>query len=143
MLTCTEEIYKDNFGFRVFGKENATTQVYEFMDREFGNEKYRKKLISVLNAINSNPMFYSHPEKFKPVEDDVWEIKIKPYRIACIWDSKPYNLVAVYGFKKDKRKWPKKDLENMRRQKTLYCNSRSKRIEGVYYGRNKRIEKRS
>ena len=140
MLTCTEEIFRENFGFRIFGKEDLRTQVYKFFDNEFGDAKIRRKLVSVLNAINSNPKMFSHAEKFKHLEDNVWEIKINQYRIACIWDAKPYNLIAIYAFKKNEVKWPKRHLDNMRKQKALYRDMRLKRIEGDYYGRNKLIE---
>ena len=119
---------KRNFSFVMYGSpgdsnENIPeykTQILQFLDTVLEDEKIQKKLLSVLEAINSNPMQYCHEEKFKPLEDKVWEIKCKQLRIACIWNPKPKKLVAIYGFMKKTQKWPKKELNNMRLQRDAY-----------------------
>lgn len=133
MLTCTQELYRGNFGFRVFGTDASPRQVSEFVLATFGNQRSLDKLTAVLRAIETNPLVYSHPEKFKPLEAGVWEIKIGQIRIACVWDPKPINLVAVYGVHKKTDRWPERHLTNMRRQRELYFNTRNSRIGGTYY----------
>jgi len=129
MLTCTTELYKRNFVFRLFGTEEAKTQVYKFIDDHL-DERANRKLIAVLNAINTDPLRYSHDEKFKHLEGDVWEIKVKPLRIACIWDPKPIRLIGVYAMIKKTWKWSKQDLQNMRNQMAAYLSKRKLPIEG-------------
>ena len=121
MLTCTEEIYKGNFGFRVFGTARQPHQVSEYMAKTFKNERNLDKLVAVLQAINTRPLTYSHYEKFKRLERGVWEIKIKQIRLACVWDPKPLHLIAVYGFNKKTDRWPRQHLENMRKQRIAWC----------------------
>ncbi len=130
MLTITYELYKDSFSFLVFGNNKYKTQVYKFLDTVLKNELIKKKLIAVFAAINTNPRGYVHPQKFKHLEDDVWEIKIKRLRIACIWDEKPDNLVGIYAFDKKTNKWPKRNLKNMRNQKKKYFDIKSKILKG-------------
>ena len=141
MLTCTEELYRKNFGFRVFGTDKEPRQVSKYIDKTFRSKKKTDQLVAVLNAINTDPLNFSHREKFKRLEPGVWEIKIKQIRLACVWDPKPLNLVAIYGFDKKADKWPDRHLKNMRRQKDLYFQARQKRIEEDYYGRTGRITK--
>lgn len=124
MLTCTSKLYTKNFIFCIFGTKKISTQVFQFLDKELENEKLNKKLISVLGAINTDPMEYNHPEKFKKLEEKVWEIKIHQLRIACVWDPKPKNLVGIYGFYKKKDKWDEKNLIKMRNQKEKYFSIR-------------------
>ncbi len=135
MLTCTEEIFRGAYGFRVFGTESRSRQVSEYMERAFRGEKKLDKLVGVLAAIDTNPLMYSHEEKFKRLEKGVWEIKIGQIRLACVWDPKPINLVAIYGFDKKQDRWPERHLENMRGQRDLYIQTAQKRIGGDYYGR--------
>ncbi len=139
MLTCAEEIYKGNFGFRVFGTDHQPHQVSEYMIGTFQNDRSLDKLVSVLRAIDTKPLTYSHNQKFKRLERGVWEIKIGQIRLACVWDPKPINLVAVYGFNKKTDRWPSQHLENMRKQRDLYFRDRKQIIEGDYYGRTGRI----
>ncbi len=96
-------------------------------------------MVAVLKAINTKPLTYSHDEKFKRLERRVWEIKIGQIRLACVWDPKPINLVAIYGFNKKTDRWPKQHLENMRQQRDLYFRVRKQIIKGDYYGRTGRI----
>ncbi len=139
MLTCTEEIYKGIFGFRVFGTDFQPRQVSEYVTKAFKNERNLVKLVAVLKAINTKPLTYSHDEKFKRLERRVWEIKIGQIRLACVWDPKPINLIAVYGFNKKTDRWPRRHLKNMRQQRDLYFRVRKQSIEGEYYGRTGRI----
>ena len=126
MLTCTEEIYKGNFGFRVFGTDLQTRQVSDYVIKTFGNQRNLDKLLAVLSAIDTEPLTYSHREKFKRLEKGVWEIKIGQIRVACVWDPKPLNLIAVYGFNKKADRWPKRHLENMRQQRDLYFQAKGR-----------------
>lgn len=139
MLTCTTEIRKYSFWLRVYGTKDNKTSVYRFLDDLLEDDSVQKKLDSVLRAINSNPLKYSHEQKFKHLEDNVWEIKIYQIRIACIWDTKPHNLIAIYGFIKKQNKWSKHDLNNMRREKNAYLALRCTRIEGDEDGRIREI----
>lgn len=140
MLTSTEEIYKGNFGFRVFGTDLQPHQVSEYVKRTFKNEKTLVKLVAILKAIDTKPLTYYHPEKFKRLEKGVCEIKIGQIRLACVWDPKPINLIAIYGFNKKADRWPKQHLENMRRQRDLYLKHRRQNIKGDYYDRTGKIE---
>lgn len=142
MLTSTEEIYKKNYRFRVYGTETLNTQVRNFLDSILVDKKIMRKLIAVLNAINTDPLLYSHEEKFKHLEKDVWEIKINSIRIACLWDKKPHNLIAFYGFKKKRQKWSTNNLDAMRSEKLKYKRSVVKRIEGETNenGRTKKLQ---
>ena len=135
MLTCSVEIYKGNFGFRVFGTDVSPRQVSEFVEQTFTNERILDKLIGVLRAVDTSPLTYSHAEKFKRLEAGVWEIKIGQIRLACLWDPKPLSLVAIYGFRKKSDKWPERHLENMRRQRDMYMKIRKGRIGEDYYAR--------
>ncbi len=139
MLTCTAEIYKGNFGFRVFGTDLRPRQVSDYVNKTFENPRALDKLIAVLRAIDTRPLTYSHGEKFKRLEKGVWEIKIGQIRLACVWDPKPLNLIAVYGFNKKTDKWPKQHMKNIRLQSNLYFQARRQSIEGDYYGRTGRI----
>jgi hypothetical protein len=132
MLTCTFEIYRERFSFRVFGTAKARTQVFRFLS-SYLDGRTNKKLVSVLNAINTDPLMYSHEQKFKHLEGDVWEIKIKSLRIACTWDPKPRNLIAVYAMIKDRPKWSKQDIENMRKQLASYLSKRRLPLERKPY----------
>ena len=124
-----------NFSFVLYGTPGDQdedipeykTQILEFLDVVLEDEKEQKKVLSILEAINSNPMQYCHNEKFKPLEGKVWEIKSKQLRIACIWYPKPKKLVAIYGFMKKTDKWPKKHLDNMRTQYDAYL----KEMKGI------------
>jgi hypothetical protein len=143
MLTCTEEIYKGSFGFRAFGTDRQPRQVSEYMIKTFESQRNLDKLTAVLRAIDTRPLTYSHPQKFKRLEKGVWEIKIGQIRLACVWDPKPINLIAIYGFNKKVDRWPRQHLVNMRQQKDLYFEQREKSIEGEYYGRTGRIAEQS
>jgi len=124
MLTCTTFFYKKSYEFRIFGTETVKTQVYRFMEKTLKDEKILGKLTSGLNAIDSDPRFYSHEQKFKHLEGRVWEIKIKSFRIACIWDPNPKLLIAIYGFKKKRPDWTQQDLVNLRNQLSNYLSLR-------------------
>lgn len=124
MLTCTTKIYKKNYEFRTFGTESRKTQVFRFLDKVLEDKKIQGKLTSILDAINNDPRFYSHDQKFKHLEGSVWEIKIKSIRIACIWDPNPKYLIAIYGCKKKRPDWSKQDLVNMRNQHANYLSLR-------------------
>ena len=130
MLTFTTELYKDVFSFCLFGTSRYKTQVYKYLDNRLTDKLISKKIISILNAINSDPIRYVHPQKFKHLEDDVWEIKIKSLRIACIWDTKPHSLIAIYAFDKKQNRWPKQELINMRKQKSKYYDIKIKKLNG-------------
>lgn len=73
------------FSFVVYGSpgdpdkniSEYKTPIFDFLDKALDDKKMQKKLFSVLEAINSNPMQYCHEEKFKYLEDKVWEIKCK------------------------------------------------------------------
>ena len=106
MLTCTEEIYKGSYGFRVFGIDAVPRQVSSYVVAAFRTRTALDKLVAVLRAIDTNPLMYSHPEKFKRLERGIWEIKIGQNRLARVWDPKPTNLVALYGFNKKSDRWP-------------------------------------
>jgi hypothetical protein len=133
MLTCTEEIYRGGFGFRVFGTDVSPRQASEFVVATCRNQRSLDKLTAVLRAIDTAPLTYSHPEKFKRLEAGVWEIEIGRIRIACIWDPRPLNLIAVYGFQKKSDRWPERHLLNMRRQRDLYLSTRRHTIGGGFY----------
>ncbi len=132
MLTITIEVFSGaNFNFRIFGTPQIKTQAYKFLDQELENDKISNKLESVLRAIDTNPKGYTHPQKFKHLEKDVWEIKIKSLRIACVWDPKADYLIGIYAFNKRSNKWPKQDLENMRTQKNKYYEMKpNARLQG-------------
>jgi len=130
MLTVTTELRRYTFWFRVYGTNQNKTSVYKFLDELLEDEATQKKLDSILRAISTNPMGYSHETKFKHLEEDVWEIKIHQVRIACLWDKKPDNLIAIYGFIKKKDKWPKKEIVKMRNEKATYLAARVIRVEG-------------
>jgi hypothetical protein len=85
-------------------------------------ERIQNRLEVFIRQIDSAPMTYSHEYNFKLLEDKVWEIKFvsQSIRLACIWDSRPKNLVVFYGFEKKSQKWPKVHLENMRTQMAKY-----------------------
>ncbi len=143
MLNCTEILYSENFNFLVFGTETMPTQVRKYLDRLLERNLNQKKLTSILKAISSNPLMYSHRQKFKHLEGDVWEIKIKQIRIACVWDKKPINLIAIYGFNKKRDDWSPKDLNNMRTQRLKYYSITKKKLEGAVNGRIKQIQGKS
>lgn len=108
-----------------------------------GSEKIQKKLKGTLNAINTAPLTWSHKEKFKPLEGEkgVWEIKIKPHRIACIWHpNKPLNLIGFYYCKKDGQKWKQKDINAMRIAKEQLYNKLLKKLEADKNGWNKQLQ---
>jgi hypothetical protein len=139
MLTYTTELYNKTFVFSVFGTPDFQTEVHKYLDEKLLDEKLSKKLIAILNAINTNPLLYSHEQKFKHLEDDVWEIKIKSLRIACVWDKKPELLIAIYAFNKKYDRWRSQDLKNMRNQKSKYFDTKVKVITGGYHGRINKI----
>lgn len=143
MLNCAEVFYSKNFNFLVFGTNTMPTQVRKYLDKVLKKDINQKKLTSILAAINSNPLMYSHDQKFKHLEADVWEIKIKQIRIACVWDKKPNNLVAIYGFNKKRNDWPPGDLDNMRTQRLKYYGITKKKLEGAVYGRIKKVQGKS
>jgi hypothetical protein len=134
MLTCTEEYFSGKFSFRIFGTDSLKTQVRNYLD-EVLDESFHKKLLTTLKAIDTDPLVFSHDEKFKRVEDGVWEIKIHTLRIACVWDPKPKYLIAIYSFTKKTQKWPSRHLENMRNERDQYLGIRRRHVEGDEYGR--------
>ncbi|MDH5560972.1 MAG: hypothetical protein OEY59_08995 [Deltaproteobacteria bacterium] len=116
---------KANYSFWVFGKECFDTQVSKYLENILqGNRDLQHKLLHTLKAIDSNPKMYTHDQKFKLLEKNTFEIKIHQLRIACIWDPKPQNLVAIYAFSKKQTAWSKINLEAMRREKGKYFNSK-------------------
>jgi phage-related protein len=127
-----------NYSFQVYGTAEKQTGIYKYLDRILMDERMTKKLDAVLRAIDSNPMNFSHEQKFKHLEKEVWEIKIGQVRVACIWDKKPDMLVAIYGFQKKTQKWPKKELNNMHNEKNAYYESKAKFLSG---GKNGRLGK--
>lgn len=143
MLTFTTTIYNKNFIFELFGSSEKKTQMYIFFDDEFDDEKLYDKLIAVLDAINSNPLLYSHDEKFKLLTDDIWEIKINQLRIGCLWDKKPLKLIALYAFYKKRDKWPPQNITNVKSEKIKYLSLKTKTLEGDIDGRNRKIQKKT
>lgn len=134
MLKCTEELYDNGVRFLIFANTERETQIYRFWYGLPERRRYFKKLISTFNNIASNPMTWSHSEKFKRLknEDNVWEIKFHQIRLACIWDPKPSTLVIFYGFKKKQNSWTRKNIEQMRAQlaKYRYCKTDSSLLGG-------------
>lgn len=128
MLTANDPLWTGkNFEFYLFSKENGRSQIIDLIDEKI-TEILSKKLISVLKSIDNDPMMFSHEQKFKRLEDDVWEIKFQQWRLACIWDPKPVKLIGFYGYIKQRQDWSKTELENMRYQKQLYLSSKRQRL---------------
>lgn len=124
MLTYRHRLYKGKkFNFFIYGTSLAQTTVSKYIEKTFSSEKESKKLVNVLKAIDTDPQRYSNDEKFKRLEDDVWEIKISAIRIACIWERNKTELTAIYGFNKKTQEWSAGDLNKMRREKVQYRDS--------------------
>src|SRR6056297_2734418 len=122
MLTL---LFESSYRFWLFGDKDNPTRFYKDFDKKMGSIGIQKKLKSTLRAIDSAPLTWSHKEKFKPLEGEkrVWEIKIKPHRIACIWyPHKPLNLIGFYYCKKGGQKWQQKDINAMRIAKEQLYN---------------------
>lgn len=104
MATCVTLIYDKRFRFVLYGTKEEKSEVFRYWDGL--SERTVKKITGVLEAINSNPSGFSHPEKFTYFGDKVWELKQKPVRLACFWSEGHSVLVAFYGFdKKDNGSW--------------------------------------
>jgi hypothetical protein len=124
MLTTNDPFWTGkNVKFHLFSKENGRSQIIDLLKKDL-TEILSKKLISALKAIDNEPLMFSHEQKFKPLEGEVWEIKFGQWRIACLWDPKPYKLIGFYAYIKQRQDWPKTELQNMRYQKELYLSSK-------------------
>lgn len=130
MLSFTTNLYEGrNIKFGIYGTEaGKQTKVFEFVCKNF-NKQIVKKLTHTLNAIDSDPMRFSHEQKFKHLEGDVWEIKFlkEGIRIACLWENDKSLLIGFYAFKKESNKWPPNELVNMRNEKAKYIADRTER----------------
>lgn len=109
-----KKIYGDlkNFDFYIYGSQSHQTEIFEFFDNTICT-KDMKKIISILDAINTKPMKYRHPQKFKPLEGKLWEIKSYQIRIACFWISMMSRpvLIGVYAIIKKSDRWPSSKVE--------------------------------
>lgn len=113
MSTEKTIIYKKNFTFVLYGGKDQETEVYQFFNSMSNRDQ--KKVIAVLDSINTKPMMYCHDQKFKRWEGKIWEIKAFKVRIACYWQIKGRLLVGIYGLYKKKNDWPSSDAEKARR----------------------------
>jgi len=127
----TRILYGDgkNFWFVIDEGEEHKTEIYRFIDGLTLDEW--KKIVRVLDAINTNPMTYTHPEKFKPLEGKIWEIKQHEIRIACYWQIRGELLVGIYGLRKKVNKWPKNEMDNAKGWYNFY---RGKDFRGAIHG---------
>ena len=110
----TRVLYGDgkNFWFVIDEGEERKSQIYKFIVALTPDEW--KKIVRVLDAINTKPMTYMHQEKFKQLEGKIWEIKQREIRIACYWQIRGELLVGVYGLRKKANKWSKNEIDNAR-----------------------------
>ncbi len=90
--------------------KNENTAICSFID-SLTNQEF-DKVARVVAQIDNMPHRYRHPEKFKILDGDIWEIKADNIRLACFWSL--HDLIVFYGFRKKSQKWPRNDLSNMK-----------------------------
>lgn len=65
-------------------------------------------------------------EKFKKLEDDIWEFKSFQVRLLCFFD-KNQLIILTHGFVKKSKKTPKSEIEKAKRLQKEYLSERKRK----------------
>jgi hypothetical protein len=109
------EFYRGNWGAVALAVlEDGSCPAREFI--ESLSEGDLMKLLALLKrAADMGPININNREKFKKLENDLFEFKVFQIRIPCFYDGR--SIVLTHGFKKKQDDIPPAEIKRARRIK--------------------------
>ena len=100
-----------NLTFFIYCSENQNRVQDFFQSLKQKRSIEYQKLVSLIDKSSENRiLLIKNPEKFKKIEDNLYEIKSHQVRIWCYMD-KDENIVLIDGYLKKSNKIPKNELK--------------------------------
>lgn len=98
----------------------------EFLEtvRRSGDRTILRGLQRVTNKLSANGFALLNTAMMDNIESDIYELRVGPYRVFCLYDRRAETFILLHGFRKQTQRTPEAQKARARALASQYLESR-------------------
>ena len=94
--------------------------------RRSGNRTALRNFQAATNRLSEHGLALLNSSMMDNIEDDIYELRVGPYRVFCLYDRESNAFVLLHGFRKQTQKNPEGQKIRARALANQYLDSRDR-----------------